>query len=201
MASKEAFEDHCWKDVIPADDMKLYSPYARETFVGPNVAFLAIDLYNAVYRGGPGKPVDLDPQYPNSCGIYAHRAIEPTKRLFAAVRRAGIQVFYCTQENRPKNRPTARSQRGAKRNCQARRSKYGIYHEFAPQPEDVIITSSAPASSRARRSCRTSICSASAASSSAARARQAASAPARSTPIRTDFTSRSSRSAPTTARN
>ena len=29
MATIEAFEDHCWKDVIPAADMKLYSPYAR----------------------------------------------------------------------------------------------------------------------------------------------------------------------------
>ena len=77
MASIDGFEDHCWKDVIPADDMKLYAPYARETFVGPNVAFLAIDLYNAVYRGGPGRPVDLDRQYPNSCGMYAHRAIGP----------------------------------------------------------------------------------------------------------------------------
>jgi maleamate amidohydrolase len=51
MASKEAFEDHCWKDVMSATDIKLYSPYARETFVGPSVAFLAIDLYNLVYRG------------------------------------------------------------------------------------------------------------------------------------------------------
>ena len=105
MASVDKFEDHCWKDVIPADDLKLYAPYARETYVGPNVAFLAIDLYDAVYRGGPGRPVDLDKQYPNSCGVFAHRAIEPTKKLIAAVRRAGLQVFYCTQETRPNNRP------------------------------------------------------------------------------------------------
>ena len=47
MATMDKFEDHCWKDVIPADDLKLYAPYARETYVGPDVAFLAIDLYNA----------------------------------------------------------------------------------------------------------------------------------------------------------
>ena len=52
MASKAEFEDHCWKDVMPAADIKLYSPYARETFIGPDVAFVAIDLYNLVYRGG-----------------------------------------------------------------------------------------------------------------------------------------------------
>ena len=141
MASIDKFEDHCWQDVIPADDLKLYSPYARETFVGPNAAFLAIDLYNAVYRGGPGRPVDLDTQYPNSCGMYAHRAIEPTKKLFAAVRRAGLQVFYCTQETRPNNRPTgAVSTRRTMELPSEAVDKYGIYHEFPPQPQDVIIT-------------------------------------------------------------
>ena len=200
MASKEAFEDHCWKDVISTADMKLYSPYARETFVGPSVAFLAIDLYNLVYRGGPGAPVDLDPQYPNSCGIYAHRAIEPTKRLFAAVRRAGIPVFYCTQDHRPQNRPDgAISTRRKEKPANA--ADHGIYHEFAPEPPTSSSTSSAPASSRERRSCRTSISSAFAVSLSAARARQAASAPARWTPIRTDFTCRSSRNAHSTDRN
>ena len=133
MASKEAFEDHCWKDVMSPADMKLYSPYARETFVGPSVAFLAIDLYNLVYRGGPGAPVDLDPQYPNSCGIYAHRAIEPTKRLFAAVRRAGIPVFYCTQDHRPQNRPDgAISTRRKEKPANA--ADHSIYHEFTPEP-------------------------------------------------------------------
>jgi len=141
MASVDKFEDHCWQDVIPADDLKLYSPYARETFVGPNAAFLAIDLYNAVYRGGPGRPVDLDTQYPNSCGMYAHRAIEPTKKLFAAVRRAGLQVFYCTQETRPNNRPIgAVSTRRAMELPSEAVEKYGIYHEFSPQPQDVVIT-------------------------------------------------------------
>ncbi len=138
MASVDAFEDHCWKDVVSASDMKLYSPYARETFVGPSAAFLAIDLYDLVYRGGPGQPVDLDEKYPNSCGIFAHRAIEPTKRLFEAVRRAGLPVFYCTQDTRPNNRPAgAVSTRRPTR--PATIADHGIYHEFTPRPEDVVI--------------------------------------------------------------
>jgi len=138
MASTDRFEDHCWKDVMPADDIRLYAPYARETFVGPSAAFLAIDLYNLVYRGGPGAPVDLDPQYPNSCGAFAHRAIEPTKRLFAAVRRAGLPIFYCTQDHRPQNRPNgAISTRRKEKPANA--EDHGIYHAFAPQPSDIII--------------------------------------------------------------
>src|SRR4029453_12129960 len=136
MASKQAFEDHCWKDVISADYIKLYSPYARETFVGPSVAFLAIDPFHLFLRGGAGAPVHLDPQYPNSCGIYAHRAIEPTKRLFAAVRRAGLPGFYCTQDHRPQNRPDgAISTRRKEKPANA--ADHGIYHEFEPQPSDV----------------------------------------------------------------
>ena len=38
------FEDHCWKDVIPADVLELYSFYKRKIFVGPSPALLAIDL-------------------------------------------------------------------------------------------------------------------------------------------------------------
>ncbi len=85
--------------------MTLYSGWRRETFVGPRPALLAIDLYDLVYRGGPHSPDELNERYPNSCGIFAHRAIAPTKRLLAAARRAGIPVFYCTQETRPNNRP------------------------------------------------------------------------------------------------
>ena len=50
------FEDHCWKDVVPAEDLALYKFWRRETFVGPRPALLAIDLYDLVYRGGPRPP-------------------------------------------------------------------------------------------------------------------------------------------------
>lgn len=138
MAPIDKFEDHCWRDVVPEADLKLYSCYARETFVGPSPALLAIDLYNMVYRGGPRSPYELEEQYPNSCGIYAHRAIEPTKRIFAAARRAGIPIFYCTQDTRPNNRPV-----GAY-STRRWRPKEGpddraIYHEFTPQSTDVVI--------------------------------------------------------------
>jgi maleamate amidohydrolase len=141
MAVIEDFEDHCWKDAISADDMKLYSPYARKTFVGRSPAFLAIDLYNSVYRGGPRPPLEIASEYPNSCGVFAHRAIEPTKRLLAAVRRAGLPVFYCTQETRPQNRPKgAISTRRNQPLPTGLTEDYAIYPEFNPEPSDVIIT-------------------------------------------------------------
>ena len=101
MAGREKFEDHCWKDVVPAEDLKLYETYVRETFIGPNPAVLAIDLYNVVYRGGPHSPYELEEKYPNSCGIYAHKAIEPTQAVLAAARKAGIPIIFCTKDIAP----------------------------------------------------------------------------------------------------
>lgn len=140
MASIERFEDHCWKDVVPEADNKLYAGYARETFVGRAPALLAIDLYNIVYRGGPHSPYELDPKYPNSCGYFAHEAIEPTKRLFAAARQAGIPIFYCTQDTQPNNRPQgAVSTRRSGSSTPRADGDYDIYHEFTPQAADVVI--------------------------------------------------------------
>jgi maleamate amidohydrolase len=138
MASIEEFNDHCWKDVIPDADLQLYSGWRRQTLVGPRPALLAIDLYDLVYRGGALPPIEINDRYPNTCGMFAHRAIAPTKRLFAAARQAGIPIFYCTQETRPNNRPSGavstRSQRPV-----PTPDAYAIYHEFTPEASDVVI--------------------------------------------------------------
>jgi maleamate amidohydrolase len=139
MASVDKFNDHCWKDVVPEADLKLYTKWRRDTFVGPNPALLAIDLYDLVYRGGPHSPYEINDRYPNTCGIFAHRAIAPTKLLFAAARRAGIPVFFCTQETRPHNRPPGAVSTRRQGPVPAP-DGYAIYHEFPPQPDDVVIT-------------------------------------------------------------
>jgi nicotinamidase-related amidase len=136
MASIESFEDHCWKDVIPEADIRLYAGWRRETFVGPRPALLAIDLYDLVYRGGAHSPYELNDRFPNTCGVYAHRAIAPTRRLFDAARAAGIPIFYSTQDIRPNNRPPGAN---ATRRQRVVPNDFGIYHEFAPQPSDVVI--------------------------------------------------------------
>lgn len=138
MASIEDFEDHCWKDIVSEADMKLYAHYRRETKVGPDAAFLAIDLYSAVYRGGPLSPYDLNDKYQNTCGKFAHAAIEPTKKLFDAVRAADLPIFYCTQDIRPHSRPAGTWSTRRKMPNQDD-DGFSIYHEFEPQPEDVVI--------------------------------------------------------------
>jgi nicotinamidase-related amidase len=133
------FEDHCWKDVITQDILDVYATYKRKVFVGPNAALLAIDLYECVYAGGPKPPAELAKSYPNSCGEYAYAAIEPTKRLFAAARAAGLPVFYSTGDTRSASRPNFVS--ATKRNRPpVDPADYAIRPEFKPQPNDVVIT-------------------------------------------------------------
>ena len=137
MATIDRFNDHCWKDVIPPADLELYSSWRRETFVGERPALIAIDLYDLVYRGGPHPPAELNDRYVNTCGIYAHRAIAPTKRLLAAARRAGIPVFFCTQDTRANNRPPGAT--STRRQRPVTPDGYAIYHEFTVEPADVVI--------------------------------------------------------------
>ena len=134
-----AFEDHCWKDIVTPDMLAIYRQYERQTFVGPEPALLAIDLYELVYQGGPRPVVDLVETYPMSCGEYAHAAIEPTKRLFAAARAAAIPVFYSTNDVRATSRPGA--VRATRRRPDPKDFEhYAIRPEFKPQPGDVMIT-------------------------------------------------------------
>jgi maleamate amidohydrolase len=130
------FEDHCWKDVIPAHVLELYARRRRKTFVGPAPALIAVDLYELVYQGGNTPMQDLVTTYPTSCGANAWNAIEPTKRLFAAARRAGLPVFYSTTDSRPESVRPTRTEAKAPRDP----ALYDIRPEFKPQSGDVVVT-------------------------------------------------------------
>lgn len=134
----DGFENHCWKDVVPADILELYSHYSREVSVGELPALIAIDLYEVVYQGGPLPINEVTKTYPTSCGEYAWAAIEPTQRLFTAARAANIPIFYTTSETRPDSRP--RSMKTTKRREGRVDPKlYEIRPEFAPQRGDTVI--------------------------------------------------------------
>jgi len=137
MASE--FEDHCWKDLIPKDVLEIYRHYERKTYVGPSPALIAIDLYELSYQGGARPVVELAERFPSSCGEHAHAAIEPTRRLFAAARAAGLPVFYSTMDTRADSLPTAVTAT-KRRKIPVDPALYAIRSDFKPQPGDVVIT-------------------------------------------------------------
>jgi maleamate amidohydrolase len=133
------FEDHCWRDIVPAEILDIYSHYERPVGVGAAPALIAIDLYELAYEGGAKPVASLHKTYPSSCGEHAWAAIEPTRKLFAAARRAGVPVFYSTQDTRADSKPAflpaTRRQR-----VKTAPELYAIRPEFRPQPGDVVIT-------------------------------------------------------------
>ena len=134
----EDFEDHCWKDVVPADVLEIYSHYVRPVGVGPAPALLAIDLYELAYQGGAVPVLQLHKTYPSSCGEHAWAAIEPTRRLFAAARQARLPVFYSTMDARAAAKPTAIAAT-RRQGPQTAPELYAIRAEFKPQAGDVVI--------------------------------------------------------------
>jgi maleamate amidohydrolase len=134
----EPFEDHCWKDVVPADVLELYKHYHRDTYVGESAALVAIDLYEMAYQGGNHPVSEVSKTFPSSCGEYAWAAIPPTQRVFAAARAAGLPIFYSTGETRPDAKPAAIRATNRKRIPTAP-DLFEIRPEFAPQAGDVVI--------------------------------------------------------------
>ncbi|MGH7772313.1 MAG: isochorismatase family protein [Candidatus Binatia bacterium] len=134
----DAFEDHCWKDIVSEEILDIYKHYRRETYIGQRPALLAIDLYNLVYLGGP-KPVhEVAKEFPSSCGIYAYNAIKPTQELFSLARSKKHPVIYTTTETRNEVRPA--TIHATNRNIrEVRKSDYEIYEAFKPEPDDLII--------------------------------------------------------------
>ena len=135
---KRDFEDHCWKDIVNDEILEIYGAYKRETFVGPRPAILAIDLYNKAYKGGNRPVIEVNREFSGSCGENAFAAIEPTKRLFAAARGAGIPIFYTTQDVQPDSAPT-RVSATRRRNVPRDPALYAIRADFKPQAGDVVV--------------------------------------------------------------
>jgi maleamate amidohydrolase len=128
------FEDHCWKDIVDAETLEIYEPYRREVRVGRNPAVLAIDLYNKAYQGGDRPVREANRLYPGSCGEHAWNALEPTRRLLAAARKAGVPVIYTTRHADTDGvRSTHRRMGGESEEL------YHIKEELAPMPDDLVI--------------------------------------------------------------
>ena len=132
------FEDHCWQDVVSAEDLELYKHYERELYIGRRPALLAIDLYNSAYQGGPRPVHEVAKEFPSGCGEYAWNAVEPTKQLFAMARARGFPVYYTTGEDRPEARPN-RTKATNRRSGMRGEDPLAIFEAFRPESEDTII--------------------------------------------------------------
>ena len=134
----DAFEDHCWQDVVSPEVLEIYQAYKRDTYIGKKPALLAIDLHNLAFEGGPRPVAEVVREFPSSCGIYAWEAIEPIKELLSLARAAGIPVIYTTRETRPEVAATnvKATNRELKR---VNEHTSAIRDDFRPEPIDTVI--------------------------------------------------------------
>jgi maleamate amidohydrolase len=128
------FNDHCWRDIVDEEIVEIYGAYQRDTYVGEKPAILAIDLYNKAYQGGNRPVREVNRQFSGSCGENAWRAVEPTQKLLASARSAGVPVIYTTRHAdtsgvRSTNRKMGREAE----------ELYHIKSEVGPAPGDLII--------------------------------------------------------------
>ena len=128
------FEDHCWKDIVDDEILEIYEPYRREVHVGRNPAVLAIDLYNKAYQGGSRPLREVNRRYPGSCGENAWKAIEPTRALLAAARKAGLPVIYTTR-----HADTDGVRSTHRRMGKEAEELYHIKEELTPLPGELVI--------------------------------------------------------------
>ena len=134
----DAFEDHCWKDLVSQEVLEIYQAYKRELYIGQRPALLAIDLHNLAFEGGPRPVREVVREFPSSCGVHAWEAIEPIKTLLALARSAGIPVIYTTTETRRETGSTKIKATNRQRTRTDVRSS-AIRDDFRPESGDLII--------------------------------------------------------------
>jgi maleamate amidohydrolase len=128
------FEDHCWRDIIDEETLEIYEPYRRELFVGRNPAILAIDLYNKAYQGGDHPVREVNARYRRACGEHAWRAVEPTRKLLATARKAGIPVIYTTRHADTAGVHSTHRKMGTESE-----ELYQIKEELSPRAGDLVV--------------------------------------------------------------
>lgn len=135
------FEQHCWVDVFPAEDLETYAAYRRPQALGTRPALLLIDLYNAVFGDRPEPIAQARHRFPSSCGLAAWNALEPLKALLAEARRARIPIFYTTGETRPEATPKGfrTTKRVVSETEFGEEWNFAIIEPLSPLPGEVVV--------------------------------------------------------------
>jgi maleamate amidohydrolase len=130
---------HAWEDVIDDEIRQLAANYARRQGLRQRPALLHIDNYNAVFGDRREPLLQAMQRFPSSCGEAAWDAIEPTGRLLAAARAAGIPVIHTTQDLR--NRVAGRRISSTKREQVGQDEVWNatIFAPLAPEPDELVI--------------------------------------------------------------
>ena len=132
-------KQHAWEDVIDDEIRQIASNYTGRMGQRNRPALVCIDNYNAVFGDRPEPVLDAMTRFPSSCGTAAWAALEPTQRVMAAARGAGIPVIHTTQDTftEAHNSTTVATKRvtyGADREWD-----HQFFPALAPLPGELVI--------------------------------------------------------------
>jgi maleamate amidohydrolase len=130
---------HAWEDVIDDEIRQVASNYKGRMGQRGRPALLCIDNYNAVFGDRPEPVLEAMQRFPSSCGLAAWNALEPTQRVMAAARAAGIPVIHTTRDDateaaNSKTSSTKREVYGGDRAW-----NHAFFPPLAPQPGELVI--------------------------------------------------------------
>lgn len=130
---------HAWEDVIDDEIRQVASNYKGRMGQRGRPALLCIDNYNAVFGDRPEPVLEAMQRFPSSCGLAAWNALEPTQRIMAAARAAGIPVIHTTRDDVTeaaisKTTSTKRNVYGGDRDW-----NHAFFPPLAPQPGELVI--------------------------------------------------------------
>lgn len=130
---------HVWEDVIDDEIRAITRNYASRMGLRTRAALLCIDNYNAVFGDRPEPVLEAMQRFPSTCGLAAWNALEPTQRLMAAARTAGIPVIHTTSDqlNQSVHSYTA----ATKRKVSGADAAWNFSHfgPLAPEPGELVI--------------------------------------------------------------
>ena len=130
---------HCWEDVIDDEIRAIAGNYAARNGLRDRPALLCIDNYNAVFGDRNEPLLEAMKRFPSTCGPAAWNAVEPTQRLMAAARAAGIPVIHTKAIAElpgivQKAQTTKRTALGQDRTWDFRH-----FAPLAPLPDEIVI--------------------------------------------------------------
>ncbi len=130
---------HAWEDIIDDEIRQINANYASHAGLRKRPALLCIDNYNAVFGDRPEPVLEAIKRFPSSCGLAAWNAIEPTQRLMAAARTAGLPVIHTTRGELIRSTPSQITSTKRKNKGQDAAWDYAPFPTLAPNPDELVI--------------------------------------------------------------
>lgn len=129
---------HVWEDVINDEIREIYANYDARLGLKDRPALICIDNYNAVFGDRRESTLEAIKRFPSSCGPAAWDAIDPTRRLMAAARAAGVPMIHTTRDD---VLPGAGGFYSTKRRRRAGDPawSYAHFEPLAPQTDEPVV--------------------------------------------------------------